>query len=118
MMKRRPDSHRAEVNFARRKWAGVADEKITELRKFVCRYRLSVALGDVLYFNSGWYVTHAGLLRLAHRSHCLGIKTILERRCSDVAAGRWVFKATVYKSSASRGFTGFGAADLSNVSPP
>jgi hypothetical protein len=117
MMKHTPDSHRAEVNLARRKWAEVGEEKIAELRKFVCRYRLSVALGDVLYFNSGWYVTHAGLLRLAHRSRCLGIKTILERRCSDPVAGRWVFKAIVYKSSRSKGFVGYGDADPSNVSP-
>jgi hypothetical protein len=31
--------------------------------------------------------------------------------------GRWVFKATVYKSPRSRGFVGYGDADPSNVSP-
>jgi hypothetical protein len=35
---------------------------------------------------------------------------------SDPLAGRWVFKATVYKSSSSMGFVGFGDADPSNVS--
>ncbi|HEV3220172.1 MAG TPA: hypothetical protein VGZ48_10405 [Candidatus Acidoferrales bacterium] len=35
---------------------------------------------------------------------------------SDPASGRWVFKATVYKSSHSRGFVGYGDADPSNVS--
>ncbi len=31
-------------------------------------------------------------------------------------SGRWVFKATVYKSPRSRGFVGYGDADPSNVS--
>jgi hypothetical protein len=35
---------------------------------------------------------------------------------SDPVANRWVFKATVYKSSSSRGFVGYGDADPSNVS--
>jgi len=34
----------------------------------------------------------------------------------DQSTGRWVFKATVYKSSGTRGFVGYGDADLSNVS--
>jgi len=35
----------------------------------------------------------------------------------DPKAGRWVFKATVYKNSGSKGFVGFGDADPSNTSP-
>jgi len=35
---------------------------------------------------------------------------------SDPLAGRWVFKATVYKSPSSKGFVGYGDADPSNVS--
>jgi hypothetical protein len=35
---------------------------------------------------------------------------------SDPLAGRWVFKATVYKNPSSMGFVGFGDADPSNVS--
>jgi hypothetical protein len=110
-------SYRVEIMLAKRKWVGAGKEKLTELRKFVERYNLSVALGDILYINNGWYVTHAGLLRLAHRSRCLGIKTTLERRCSDPLLGRWIFKAIVYKSSISKGFVGYGDADPSNVSP-
>jgi hypothetical protein len=116
-MKRAPDWQRAEMNLAKRKWAGVAPEKLTELRKFVERYHFSVSLGDVLYINNNWYITHAGLLRLAHRNRCLGIKTILERRYSDALSSRWIFKAIVYKSHGSRGFVGYGDAEPSNVSP-
>ena len=61
-------------------------------------------------------VTHSGLLQLASRKGCRGITTILQERVSDVGAGRWVFKATVYKSPGSKGFVGYGDADPSNVS--
>ena len=64
-----------------------------------------------------WYITHAGLLRIADRARCSGIRTTLQRGFSEPASSRWVFKATVYKSRASRGFTGYGDADPSNVSP-
>jgi hypothetical protein len=64
-----------------------------------------------------WYVTQAGLLRIADRARCSGIRTVLQRGFSDPASSRWVFKATVYKSRGSRGFTGYGDADPSNVSP-
>ena len=44
-------------------------------------------------------------------------QTILQDRFSDLTAGRWVFKAVVYKSGLSRGFVGYGDADPSNTSP-
>jgi hypothetical protein len=34
----------------------------------------------------------------------------------DPESGRWVFKATVYKTRSSKGFSGYGDADPSNVS--
>jgi len=75
-----------------------------------------VAAGALKYKDGRWYVTHSGLLQLASRKGCRGITTILQERLSDVAAGRWVFKATVYKSPGSKGFVGYGDADPSNVS--
>jgi len=38
-----------------------------------------------------------------------------ERHC-DPVVGRWLFKATVYKSRNCKGFVGYGDADPSNVS--
>jgi hypothetical protein len=38
------------------------------------------------------------------------------RELCDPAGNRWVFKATVYKPSSSKGFVGYGDADPSNVS--
>jgi hypothetical protein len=107
---------RTEISVARRRWSGISAERLAELRRLVLRYHLSVALGDVLFLETGWYVTHAGLLRLAHRNHCLGIQTSLEKHYSDPSASRWVFKAVVYNSTLSKGFVGYGDADPSNVS--
>src|ERR1019366_3840336 len=50
------------------------------------------------------------------RQHCCGIRTVLQERQSDPIAGRWLFKATVYKRSGSKGFIGYGDANPSNVS--
>jgi hypothetical protein len=115
-MKHKKDLVRTEISLARRRWHGIGAEKLAELRKLVARYRLSVALGDVLFIDTGWYVTHAGLLRIAHRKHCSGISARLEKQYSDPSASRWVFKAIVYNSALSKGFVGYGDADPSNVS--
>ena len=80
------------------------------------RYRFSLALGDLLYLDRRWYVTHSALLRLAHRARCSGIHVQPIREFCDASVSRWVFKATVYKSPRSRGFVGYGDADPSNVS--
>src|SRR6266550_7001881 len=115
-MKHKHDLVRTEISLARRRWYGISAERLAELRRLVLRYHLSVALGDLLFLETVWYVTHAGLLRLAHRKHCSGIKTSLEEQYSDPSASRWVFKAIVYNSTFSKGFVGYGDADPSNVS--
>jgi hypothetical protein len=79
-------------------------------------YALSVANGHLLLLHEGWYITHSGLVHLAFRRRCDGIKTTLEQKLSDPAANRWVFKAVVYRSRCSKGFFGYGDADPSNVS--
>ncbi len=107
---------RTEMNIARRTWGEVGAAKLAELRTLVRRNHVSVALGDVCYIENRWYITHSGLLRLAHRKRCAGIKTYLERRASDPVVNRWVFKAVVYPSPNSAGFFGYGDADPSNTS--
>jgi hypothetical protein len=89
---------------------------ISELKKLSDDSGLSIASGDVLLLDRKWYVTHAGLLRIALRRRCLGIRTTLQTQFCDPIACRWVFKATVYKSPRSRGFVGYGDANPSNVS--
>ena len=80
------------------------------------RYSLSVPAGDLLFLDGRWYVTHSGLLSLARRNHCSGVRVQIVREFCDPVTARWVFKATVYKSPRSRGFVGYGDADPSNVS--
>jgi hypothetical protein len=79
-------------------------------------YGFSIALGDLVPLEGKWYVTHTGLLRLAQRCKCFGISARPVRNYCDPALRRWIFKATVYKSSRVRGFIGYGDADPSNVS--
>src|SRR5207302_138032 len=67
--------------------------------------------------SSGWYITHAGLIRLAKRCRCSGMHSQPVSQLSDPSANRYAFRATVYKSSTCRGFVGYGDADPSNVSP-
>jgi len=89
---------------------------VDQLRQLTISFGLSLALGDLQYLDSGWYVTHAGLLRLAQRRRCAGIRVQQVGEFCDPASGRWVFRATVYKSPGSKGFVGYGDADPSNVS--
>lgn len=62
-------------------------------------------------------MNHAGLLRIAERHGCFGIHTQIILKSSDSASSHWIFKATVFKSRNCHGFTGYGDADPSNVSP-
>jgi hypothetical protein len=107
---------RSNVKLARSLWGTLSITAFTRLEDLTRRYGFSVAAGDMQLLNGAWYVTHAGLLRLSFRRKCAGIKTTSVDRLSDAAAKRWVFKATVYKSSSSRGFVGHGDADPSNTS--
>ena len=108
---------RKNARWARTTW-GVRSKKILDqLKVLTQRYALSGAGGDLQMLDGRLYITHAGLLRIADRARCSGIRTVLEKGFSEPTSNRWVFKAIVYKSRASRGFTGFGDADPSNVSP-
>jgi len=115
-MKRKLNPLTRELKLAKQLWGDIARVRLTELRHLLQRYKLSVALGEVIDLDNHWYVTHSGLIRLATRRRCDGIRTTLQQRLSDPASGRWVFRATVYKSPGSRGFVGYGDADPSNVS--
>jgi hypothetical protein len=109
---------KANLALARRLWTGqIRGEQKRALDALFQMFRLSVAAGDLQLLEGRWYVTHSGLLRLACRKKCVGIKTALQKPISDPVGNRWVFKAIVYTAPASRGFVGYGDADPSNVSP-
>jgi len=117
-----PDSQirglvRQNIQLAKRSGAGqLGTAAICGVRHLTIDFGFSLALGDFQYLGGGWYVTHAGLLRLARRNRCAAIRVEPVREFCDPAADRWVFKATVYKSPGSKGFVGYGDADPSNVS--
>src|SRR5579872_7191154 len=105
------------LTIARRLWGRIPRVSAICLEELTTRYRLSIGLGDVQRLEGHWYVTHTGLLHLASRHRCRGIRVDPVREWCDPIASRWVFKATVYKLVRSKGFCGYGDADPSNVSP-
>jgi hypothetical protein len=102
---------------ARQVWGKFSRIATQTLNQLTERYGVSVADGDLLLIDGKWYVTHAGLLRLAARRHCSAITVRPVHQFCNPTTGRWVFKANVYKAPGSRSFGGYGDADPSNVSP-
>ena len=108
---------RKNVKLAKERWLHeLGTPHLDMLRSLTETYGFAVALGDLLLLEGRWYVTHAGLLRLAARNRCHAIQAQQVPEFCDPVAGRWVFKASVYKSASSKGFIGYGDADPSNVS--
>lgn len=101
---------------ARRRWSDISDEGWQALKQLTIDHRFSVRAGDVTVLNGRWYVTHTGLLALARRKKCCGMRVEAIESLCDPSANRFVLKATVFPSKASSGFVGYGDADPSNVS--
>jgi hypothetical protein len=109
---------RRNRRLARKRWGVALSHSALELLgSFSEDFRLSIALGDLVLLDKSWYVTHAGLLRLARRNRCYGIEVQPVKEFCDTSVPRYAFEATVYKSRTCGGFVGYGDADPSNVSP-
>jgi hypothetical protein len=106
---------RCNVRVAKRIWGRLPSGAIDCLKELTHEHNLSVAAGEILLIEGRWYITHAGLLRIARR--CSGIQVEPVQEFCDPAASRYAFRATLYKSRVCRGFVGYGDADPSNVSP-
>ena len=106
---------RQNLRDAKRQYSDLPKQQFSVLRDLTATLHLSIFRGELLYFSGKWYVSHSGLLRIAHRRRCAGIDTEIEQHTTEVSASRWVFKATVHKSK-SASFVGYGDADPSNVS--
>jgi hypothetical protein len=104
------------TRLAKQIWGKLPRTALAALRELIRQYRLSLVLGDLLYLNERWYVSHSGLLRIAERRKCYGIDVECLKEFSVPPANQWAFKATVYKSRSCKGFVGYGDADPSNVS--
>jgi hypothetical protein len=102
---------------AKQVWGDVLElQQVRSLSEITRYFGFSIAMREILLLQGGWYVTHAGLVRLAKRRYCAGIDVEAVPQFCDPIAARWSFKATVYKSKNGKGFVGHGDADPSNVS--
>ncbi len=106
---------RQNLGNAKRQYPDLPKQQLSILRDLTATLHLSIFRGELLYFSGKWYVSHSGLLRIAHRRRCVGIDTEIEQHTTEASVGRWVFRATVHKSK-STSFVGYGDADPSNVS--
>ena len=105
-----------ETRLAKSLCGDLSKTALKSLEGLLARHKLSLSDGDLMYLNSGWYVTHSGLLRLAERRHCAGMHVRPVLKSSDPGNARWVFRAVVFKSRICKGFVGYGDADPSNTS--
>ena len=105
------------LELAMKVWGSLSETTSETLTGLTKRYALVVSAGDLILLDGKWYVTHSGLVGLARRKRCAGIHVKPARAFCDPSALRWAFEATVYTSRTCRGFSGYGDADPSNVSP-
>ena len=111
------DNFARQAKIAKSLCGDLSETTLLSLEGLIRRHKVSFVEGDVKYLNGIWYVTHSGLLRLAERRHCVGIDVRPVLKSCNPPTSRWVFRATVFKSSHCKGFVGYGDADPSNVSP-
>ena len=115
-MRRKGGLLRSNARLARDRWGPLAAEAIACLADLTKRHSLSIGAGHLRMLDGRWFITNSGLLHIAQRRGCVGIKTILQRVYSDPNQSSWVFKAIVFKNRRSKGFEGYGDANPSNVS--
>ena len=108
---------RQNLRLVKKLYPGLSRSNLCSLRDLTKSFHLSLSRGEILCIDDKWYITHAGLIQIAFRRHCRGIRTALQEGQCDSHSGRWVFKATVYKGRDSMAFVGYGDADPSNASP-
>jgi hypothetical protein len=113
----RTDLVATNVRTAKARWPHISKEQLLGLKKLTSSLALTIRNKELLLVGDNWYVSHSGLLKIAHRRHCSGIHTAPTLKACDSANSRWVFRATVFKSPKCQGFSGYGDADPSNVSP-
>jgi hypothetical protein len=108
---------RANLTLAKKLWPDqICKSHLKALENLTLSFGISLGSGDLQLLENRWYVTHSGLLGLAQRKGCSGIRVEPIRSFCDPLSNRWVFRAIVFKKSGLKGFAGFGDADPSNVS--
>ena len=108
---------RSNVRFFRLRCPEPQTSQLRDLRGITREFQLSLERGELLLLSGKWYITHAGLLKIAHRDGCTAIEVEPALELSAPAEKRWVFRATVRKQGRARVFVGYGDADPTNVTP-
>jgi hypothetical protein len=124
MLGKDPDMRQSQTKLARRNVRlarlkyGAPLTQIVQLglAALTRQFGFSMELGDVILLDSSWYVTHSGLLRLATRKGCVGIRVVPVSQFCSPEQSRWAFRATAFKAATCKGFNGYGDADPGNVS--
>ena len=101
---------------AEKLWGPFTKMTRTSLLLLISKSQFSISRGDLLYLHNSWYVTHTGLLSMAKRRRCSGIRVRPVTEFCDPANSRYAFQATVFRSHECKGFMGYGDADPSNCS--
>jgi len=83
---------RQNARLVKLRYPSLRRQDLRSLSTLTQRFRLSISKGEINWIEGTWYVTHAGLLKIALHRHCLGIRTVLQKSFCDPSAGRWVFK--------------------------
>src|ERR1035438_7850678 len=115
-MNRKINLHSRNLRLARSMFSIGKQKLLLKSLEYLSAMHFDIGSGDLVLLNNHWYVTHTGLLRMAKRKRCSGMKVEAVVNLCDSAAGRYVFKATIYSSKSCMGFVGYGDADPSNVS--
>ena len=117
-MNTRSDLYKKNLVAAKKVWGSrLTNTCISHLRRLSEELCTEVLAGDLLLLDGRWYITNAGLLRLAQRKGCFGINIEAVHCLCNTNTDRYTFKATVFRSKNCCGFVGYGDADPSNVSP-
>ena len=72
-------TYRENAKLARVLWGKPSRIALHGLKALIARHSVSVAAGDIQLIDGRWYVTHAGLLRIAQRNRCSGMRTVVDK---------------------------------------
>lgn len=109
-----PSRYRLNVRALRARFPDAPQHLLLSLRQLTYEHDLSIDAGELQLLVNKWYITHAGLLKIAYRNHCDAIEVEPALELSFPSDNRWVFRATVRKSDGQT-YDGYGDADPSNV---
>jgi hypothetical protein len=104
------------VQALRTRFPDASQHLLSALRQLTIDYDLSINAGELQLISGRWYVTHAGLLKIAHRNHCSSIEVDPAPELNSPRENRWVFRASVRKKGGRQVFVGYGDADPHNIS--